>query len=99
MNFWERLAASLAVLLILVAADVLPGRAQDTAELSGIVYDSTSMGPLAGARVGVIGTNSVTVAGSDGRFTLDSIVAGTHWVSFFHPRLQELGVSLSLIHI
>ena len=93
MNLWERSAAVLATLLILAAADTLPGRAQNTAGLTGIIYDSTSMGPLAGARVGVIGTSSATESGQDGRFTLDSIIAGTHWVSFFHPRLQELGVS------
>ncbi|MEC7739692.1 MAG: carboxypeptidase regulatory-like domain-containing protein [Gemmatimonadota bacterium] len=93
MNFWQHFARALAVLLIVTAVSVLPGRAQDTAELNGIVYDSTSMGPLAGARVGVIGTSSATVAGPDGRFTLEGIVAGIHWVSFFHPRLQELGVS------
>ena len=87
MNFWQHFARALAVLVIVTAVFVLPGRAQDTAELSGIVYDSTSMGPLAGARVGVIGTSSATVAGPDGRFILEGIVPGIHWVSFFHPRL------------
>ena len=75
MNLWERSTAVLAALLILGAANTLPGRAQNTAGLTGIIYDSTSMGPLAGARVGVIGTSSATESGQDGRFTLDSIIA------------------------
>jgi len=63
------------------------------AKLVGIVYDSTEMNVLAGARVAVIGTSAATDTDSEGRFVLEGIPAGTYWVSFFHPRLQALGVS------
>ena len=93
MNFVLGFPRVLAVVVSVSAVSMMPLGAQDTAGLSGIVYDSTAMAPLAGARVGVIGTKAATVSDSDGRFTLDGVAAGTHWVSFFHPRLQELGVS------
>ncbi len=63
------------------------------ASLVGTVFDSTAMTALAGARVAVIGTSVVGDADGAGRFRLTKIPPGTHWVSFFHPRLQALGVS------
>ena len=75
---------------------LLPGgaRAQSSpAILRGVVFDSTTMEPLGGARVAVLGTTAVTNADANGRFELDSVPPGSHWVSFFHPRLQALGVS------
>lgn len=67
--------------------------AQVDASVRGIVFDSTAMEPLAGARVAVIGTNAIGETDDDGRFLLEGVPAGSHWVSFFHDRLQELGVS------
>jgi hypothetical protein len=66
---------------------------EDSAGLQGIVFDSTEMVPLAGARVAVLGTNVMGDADGMGRFRLTGIPVGQHWVSFFHPRLQALGVS------
>ncbi len=63
------------------------------ATLRGVVFDSTDMKPLAGARVAVLGTTAMADADDEGRFDLSGIPAGEHWVSFFHPRLQALGVS------
>jgi len=63
------------------------------ATLRGTVFDSTEMKPLAGARVAVLGTTAMADADGSGRFELTGIPAGEHWVSFFHPRLQALGVS------
>jgi Carboxypeptidase regulatory-like domain len=82
------LAAAFAVLGTSLAAQT-----EGTATLRGTVFDSTSMAALAGARVAVIGTIASTTADDAGRFELTGIPAGTHWVSFFHPRLQTLGVS------
>lgn len=85
---------------LLVAAAAVPLAslaAQDgqerTATLVGLVYDSTSMKPLPGARVVVLGTSGTADADENGRFRIASVPAGTHWVSFFHSRLQTLGVS------
>ncbi|MCH8271355.1 MAG: carboxypeptidase regulatory-like domain-containing protein [Planctomycetes bacterium] len=51
------------------------------------------MSPLPGARVVVMGTSAMGTSEADGSFELDDVPAGEHWVSFFHPRLQALGVS------
>jgi hypothetical protein len=61
--------------------------------LRGTVFDSTTMSPLPGARVVVMGTTAVGVSRADGSFQLDNVPAGEHWVAFFHARLQSLGVS------
>ena len=68
-------------------------QSEGTASLTGIVFDSTEMTALGGARVAVIGTRASTDADERGEFRLDGIPAGTHWVSFYHHRLQSLGVS------
>lgn len=67
--------------------------AQVDASIRGVVFDSTAMEPLAGARVAVIGTNAMSETDENGRYLLEGVPAGSHWVSFFHDRLQELGVS------
>lgn len=64
-----------------------------TAILRGVVFDSTSMSALPGARVAVIGTAATGDADENGRFMLEGIPAGSHWISFYHERLQALGVS------
>ena len=61
--------------------------------LRGTVFDSTTMSPLPGARVVVMGTTAVGVSRAAGSFQLDNVPAGEHWVTFFHARLQSLGVS------
>jgi len=66
---------------------------QAAASLAGLVFDSTAMAPLVGARVAVMGTTAVSTTDEGGRFLLREVPAGDYWVSFFHPRLQELGVS------
>ncbi len=64
-----------------------------SAVVRGVVFDSTEMKPLEGARVAVLGTNAVGATDSEGRFELTEVPAGTWWVSFYHNRLQALGVS------
>lgn len=72
----------------------LQGGAQEgAATLQGVVFDSTQMRPLPGARIAVLGTEVAGDADAEGRFRLPGIPPGSYWVSFFHPRLQALGVS------
>jgi len=84
---------------MIVAAGVMFGavdasaQGEGTAELRGIVFDSTEMKALAGARVAVMGTSATGVTDGSGRFVLQDVPAGSYWVSFFHERLQALGVS------
>lgn len=91
---WSTVAA---MVLITAAGFVLAGdvagQGEGTAVLQGMVFDSTGMTPLAGARVAVMGTNAVGETDESGRFRLTDVPAGTYWVSFFHTRLQELGVN------
>lgn len=85
-------ALTLATLFAPVARPLL---AQDTGTVTGTVFDSTAMASLAGARVAVIGTSVLVEADDRGRFTLTGVPVGRHPVTFFHPRLQELGISAS----
>jgi hypothetical protein len=96
-----RMLATLAVVLAGAAASVIGAAAQaeGTGLLRGVVYDSTAMSVLSGARVAVIGTTSVGQTDDKGRFALPDVPAGSYWVSFYHSRLQELGVSAPSRHV
>ena len=83
------LAALCTALLVPMGTSAQAG----TARLRGVVFDSTSMQTLPLARVAVLGTSVLGEADTDGHFDLTGIPAGSHWVSFYHPRLQALGVS------
>ncbi len=85
--------AGFAVAAIACAGSAVSGQDQPTAALAGLVFDSTAMTPLVGARVAVMGTSALGTTDESGRFLLRDVPEGQYWVSFFHPRLQELGVS------
>lgn len=90
--------AATRVVLVAVIATLMGGpgvmaQEQPTAAVAGLVFDSTSMTPLVGARVAVMGTSAFGTTDESGRFLLRDVPVGEYWVSFFHPRLQELGVS------
>ena len=92
----RRAALRVAVFAIAAIALAQPGVAaqdQPTSALAGLVFDSTAMTPLVGARVAVMGTSAIGTTDENGRFLLRDVPVGEYWVSFFHPRLQELGVS------
>lgn len=69
------------------------GAQEGAGRLKGVVFDSTEMRHLPGARVAVLGTSVAGDSDGEGRFDLAGVPAGSHWVSFYHPRLQALGVS------
>lgn len=73
------------------------------AQITGIVYDSLSHRPLAGAdvqlqRVRGAGTDTQQVrtatADQSGAFTFDSIEEGTYVLGFFHLLVDSLGVAM-----
>ncbi len=74
----------------------LPVRAQDERPgvVIGLVYDSTTSTPLAGARVAVVGTTVMGESDDEGQFRLEGVPAGEYQVIFFHPRLGALGISI-----
>jgi len=82
-----------AISVVAFGAGVVAAQTQPTSTVAGLVFDSTAMQPLTGARVAVMGTSSVTTTDEGGRFLLRDVPSGDYWLSFFHPRLQELGVS------
>lgn len=62
--------------------------------IQGIVYDSTRSRPLAGAEVALMGTAAVTATRDDGAFELAGVPEGEYTLTFFHPRLDTLGLIL-----
>lgn len=67
--------------------------------LHGTVYDSLTGGPLAGARVSVVGSRLSTRTGSDGRFTLPDVPAGRHGLTFHHSELTLMGLPSPVVPV
>jgi len=89
----SRTMAFVVALGLAVAGVASHAQAQEgSATLRGVVFDSTTMSVLSGARVAVMGTAASGLADEDGFFLLENVPAGEYWVSFYHPRLQTLGV-------
>lgn len=91
------LALGALVALGLVQSEAVEAR-QDPqpATIRGLVYDSTTFLPLAGARVAIMGVSDLSLAADTdetGQFELEGVPPGEHWLSFFHPKLQTLGLS------
>ncbi|MEJ2541358.1 MAG: carboxypeptidase regulatory-like domain-containing protein, partial [Gemmatimonadota bacterium] len=84
-----------AALLLLAAVAGGAGAQEPTGVVEGTVFDSTTMSPLQGARVALVGTTSMTQSDAEGRVRLDGVPLGNHPVTFYHNRLQELGISAS----
>jgi len=89
----SRVASFVLLAVTLALAPLSEVQGQGTATVRGVVFDSTSMSTLAGARVAVLGTTALGDTDPNGTFVVGEVPAGTHWVSFFHDRLQQLGVS------
>jgi len=66
--------------------------AADRASLSGVVFDSTRMAPLSGARVFLDGTQFSARSSADGGFVIDDVPPGTYSLSVVHPRFDSLAV-------
>ena len=76
------------------AQDPTPAPATPTATAIGVVFDSVRMKPLGGAIVRVDSSEQTTTADADGRFRLEGIPTGQHYLRVEHPVLDTLGVSL-----
>ena len=64
------------------------------ASLTGTVYDSIHLMPLAQAAILVQGTQALAFTDKDGRFLVDSIPAGSHRVEVEHALLDTLGLRM-----
>lgn len=74
-------AGCVAAALALFAASV----GAQTGVLSGVIYDQNNKTGLAGAEVRVKGTDLVATTGSDGRFTIANVPAGTREIEAVRP--------------
>ena len=77
---------------------VLGSVASAQTTVTGTVHDSLARGPLAGATVQIVATDSVlrfaraALSDSLGRYTIPDVPSGTYKVGFFHPMLDSLGL-------
>lgn len=77
------------------------------ASISGVVHDSISGGPLAGATVQVVPRDDpaalalTAVSDSIGRYLVKDVPIGNYRVGFFHPMLDSLGIEAPLreVHV
>jgi len=63
----------------------------ESGTLTGVVRDSLASGPLAGASVGVRGTDLHAVTGPSGTFRFQGLGEGTYEVTYSHPVLDSVG--------
>ncbi len=89
-----RFVISLAVAAMLAAPSFLsaqPG-AQSPATINGVAVDSVRGGYLRGAIVSISGTTLSGMTDSLGRFSIDSVPAGTRYLELMHPLLDSLNL-------
>ena len=102
-----RSAVPLAILLALlppssVAQTASPAAAPTVGSVAGVVRDSISRSPLAGAVVQLVSADGAAregrtvMADSAGRFTIPDVAEGRYALGFFHPILDSLGLEPSL---
>lgn len=67
-------------------------QAQSVGRLRGVIFDSLNNRPLARATVTVSGSPRFSMTDARGRFDIDSISLGAHFLSFSSPSLDSLGL-------
>ena len=87
---------------------VLPLVAQErpaiSARVEGIVYDSTALRALAGARVQLVDAREpsrarTVEADAAGRFAFDTVASGEYLLGFLHARADSLGLALPTVGV
>jgi hypothetical protein len=98
MRFWP------VAILVTLTARLADGQAQDSgrrpaaAPVTGIVHDSLTRTPLAGATVQLVSSHDLasfarsTVSDHRGRFAFEAVPGGRYTVGFFHAMLDSLGL-------
>ncbi len=77
----KRAFSSVLSFLILCAAERVEAQQRESGSISGIVTEATGTAPLAGAQVGIIGTQLRAITNTDGRFTIAGVATGSHVVN------------------
>lgn len=92
-RFMRRSAIVSVVQLVLVAFVASTAMAQSAVgSVRGVVYDSLSGRPLAGATVDITGSSTIAVSDKQGRFRIDSVAAGPQRISFAATALDSIGL-------
>jgi TonB-linked SusC/RagA family outer membrane protein len=87
----KKFSSSLKLLVIAAALAVIPAKhalAQSIGVIRGVVTDSTSQQPVAGAQVQLVGTNRSTLTDASGVYRFTDVAAGSASV-----RVQRIGFS------
>ena len=94
-----RRALALRLALPALSALLAPrARAQGAAPVNGTVYDSVALAPLRGADVRLVSAErpaevpASATTDSLGRFAIGALPAGRYVATFWHPRLDSLGL-------
>jgi len=95
-------ALSLLSVVIAPALTAIPAGSQaqqapaaaSTANAVGTVYDSVRLRPLAGARIRLDSSSTTVTADDNGRFRMEGILPGTHYLRVEHPMIDTLAISL-----
>jgi hypothetical protein len=98
-----RLGARTAVTLALAAPSLAVAQSGSLSTVSGVVFDSLSRAPLARADVQLVLDRApgdslrafFADANEHGAFRIDSVPPGSYLLTFFHPRLDSLGISVA----
>lgn len=111
MNVWHAMRA-LVVAAVIGANPALGAQSPPSparSQISGVVYDSISRRPLAGADVQLQRSRPASVDSSSGlravlsdasgRFEFDGLEEGTYLLTFFHSAVDSLGVNMPLKRI
>ena len=62
-----------------------------TGTIEGVVLDSLGIEPLAGARVGMVGSNQTVFTDANGQFVIRGLTGGRYQISISHPSVEEVG--------
>ncbi len=82
-------------LALALAAPVLAQGPAPSGVLRGVVYDSLlTSAPLEGAEVWIEGTNLMAKSDAAGRFALTALAPGHYVLTFYHPMLDSVGLSM-----
>ncbi|MCC6927716.1 MAG: carboxypeptidase regulatory-like domain-containing protein [Gemmatimonadaceae bacterium] len=104
---WRRgrvLVGALASVLLPALARAQGDSSVVRSRISGVVFDSLSSRPLAGAIVQLVTATASrqarsTESAASGAFVFDSVEAGTYLLGFYHPLLDSLGVQAPLSRV
>ena len=77
----KRAFSSVLSVLVLCAAARVEAQQSESGSISGIVTEATGNSPLAGAQIGIVGTQLRATSNASGRFTIAGVPVGSRVVN------------------